>query len=340
MNRGRTYIIYFEWANTASNHAGMAYLFRKLKEFNKENIHLIRIPSSINDRNRYLQKTYSYLLVFFLKLMTSNKDKVLFVEYLGNRSGNQTGIAQKLRKYKVKTKLFGIVHLSESHLLELYENDNYIKESSTYLDKVIVLGSSLQDYFVRLGFLEKVICTYHYVDTSYYKPAKLKTENKRLRIIAMGSLKRNHNDLKEIIVASPNVDFDVCMGNAKLEAIFIGLNNVTLHGFLAEDKLLQLMQNADISISVLDDTIGSNVITTSLACGLPQIVSNVGSIKDYCDSSNTILCNNTLDFVIGIEKLRKDVELRTKMSKSAFLKSLKLDLSVFNNWFKNNILIR
>ena len=95
MNRGRTYIIYFEWANTASNHAGMAYLFRKLKEFNKENIHLIRIPSSINDRNRYLQKTYSYLLVFFLKLMTSNKDKVLFVEYLGNRSGNQTGIQGK-----------------------------------------------------------------------------------------------------------------------------------------------------------------------------------------------------------------------------------------------------
>ncbi|MEI7503435.1 MAG: hypothetical protein WCJ61_09135, partial [Paludibacter sp.] len=83
MHKGRTYIIFFEWSNTASNHAGMAYLFRKLKELNKDSIHLIRIPSGINDWNRYVQKLYTYLLVLILRLLTSNKDKILFVEYLG-----------------------------------------------------------------------------------------------------------------------------------------------------------------------------------------------------------------------------------------------------------------
>ena len=48
------------------------------------------------------------------------------------------------------------------------------------------------------------------------------------------------------------------------------------------------MANADISPNVMEDTVGSNVIVTSLAMGLAMICSNVGSIKDYCDDSNTI----------------------------------------------------
>ena len=60
-----------------------------------------------------------------------------------------------------------------------------------------------------------------------------------------------------------------------------------------ESELRQHMANANISLNVMEDTVGSNVIVTSLAMGLAMICSNVGSIKDYCDDSNTILCNNS-----------------------------------------------
>ncbi|MDD3079170.1 MAG: glycosyltransferase [Paludibacter sp.] len=338
MNR-KTYVIYYEWPNTANNHAGMAYLFRTLKMHNKKEMQLIRIPGRINEWGRYMQKVYRYFLVFALRLLTTSSDKILFVEYLGNRSGNQTEIAKKLIEYGVKAKLYGIVHLSASHLRELYGNDDYVKTGLSQLEKVIVLGSSLQGYFISLGFQSKVICTFHYVDTNYYKPAESKANNSRLRVIAMGSLKRNHNALREIIASSPEVDFDVCMGNTNLENVFNDLQNVILHGFLAEDELLKLMQQADISISVIDDTIGSNVITTSLACGLPQIVSNVGSIKDYCNESNSILCESNFEFVAAIEKLKNDVELRQEMSKFSTEKSKDFDILNFNSWFVNNILV-
>lgn len=46
------------------------------------------------------------------------------------------------------------------------------------------------------------------------------------------------------------------------------------------------MAKADLSLNVMEDTVGSNVITTSMAMGLGLIVTDVGSIRDYCDESN------------------------------------------------------
>lgn len=41
------------------------------------------------------------------------------------------------------------------------------------------------------------------------------------------------------------------------------------------------MKQSDVSLNVMNDTVGSNVITTSLAVGLAVVASNVGSISDY-----------------------------------------------------------
>jgi len=339
MNSGKTFVVYFEWENTASNHSGMAYLFRFLKKENKKYLQLIRIPSSIDSWNKYFRKSFSYILIFILWFLTSPNDKILFVEYLGNCSGDQTWMAKKLRKLGLRGKIYGIVHLSESNLLELYGSEDYLRESLFSLDKIIVLGSSLEDYFIRLGFRDKVIRTFHYVDCNYYGPSEKKTENKRLRIISIGSLKRNFNYLREIIENCPDVDFEICMGKSRLEDMFKGLHNVTLYGFITEQQLLELMQKADVSISVLYDTVGSNVITTSLACGLPQIVSDTGSIRDYCDATNSILCNSLVDFVNAINKLQIDESLRDQMSQSAKIKAKTIDLNVFGKWFFENIIL-
>ena len=41
-------------------------------------------------------------------------------------------------------------------------------------------------------------------------------------------------------------------------------------------------------LNVMKDTIGSNVICTSMATGLSMVVSDVGSIRDYCSETNAV----------------------------------------------------
>ena len=166
--------------------------------------------------------------------------------------------------------------MSPSNLTELYADESYIVKSLSFVDKVLIFGTSLEEYFSKLGFKDKVRKTYHYVDTKYYCPIENGKENNMLKVICIGSLKRNHELLGEIIGNCPFADFKICMGLNDKSEVFKNINNISLHRYLEEDELLKLMQLSDVSLSVLHDTIGSNVIVTSMATGLVNIVSDVG----------------------------------------------------------------
>ena len=71
-----------------------------------------------------------------------------------------------------------------------------------------------------------------------------------------------------------------------IDYLFSGLKNATLVGDVPEAELKHYMNDSDISLNVMKDTIGSNVICTSMATGLAMVVSDVGSIRDYCDETN------------------------------------------------------
>ncbi|UVV76520.1 glycosyltransferase family 4 protein [Bacteroides fragilis] len=64
------------------------------------------------------------------------------------------------------------------------------------------------------------------------------------------------------------------------------------------------MNKADVSLNIMKDTIGSNVIVTSMAMGLAMVVSDVGSIRDYVDESNGLFCLTSKDFIIAFIPLR------------------------------------
>lgn len=89
------------------------------------------------------------------------------------------------------------------------------------------------------------------------------------------------------------------------------------------------MQDADISINVMEDTIGSNVIVTSLAMGLAMVCSDVGSIRDYCNDSNTIFCNTSEDFTRAIEILQSDDTKISNMQMEAYKRGLELSINKF-----------
>jgi hypothetical protein len=82
---------------------------------------------------------------------------------------------------------------------------------------------------------------------------------------------------------------------------------------MPESELKEEMNKADISLNIMLDTVGSNVITTSMAMALVNIVTNVGSIKDYCTNSNSFFCDSLEDFLNAINTLNNNRELLLSM---------------------------
>lgn len=96
------------------------------------------------------------------------------------------------------------------------------------------------------------------------------------------------------------------------------------------------MSNVDISVNILEDTVGSNVITTSMAMGLAIICSDVGSIRDYCTTENCEFCNNTKeDFVKAINRMENDRNRVYQMKLKSMKLSRKLSIENIDKWLSS-----
>jgi glycosyltransferase involved in cell wall biosynthesis len=152
-------------------------------------------------------------------------------------------------------------------------------------------------------------------------------------VFASGYLYRNDKLLKDVIKGCPQVTFEICMGFRDLSSMFSDCENVRMNGVLSEREYLKRMQESDISLSVFDDTVGSNVITTSLACGLPQVVSDVGAIRDYCSEENAIFCKTVDDHIQAIHFLSQNRERCLQMGLSARKKAEEISLEKSIRWY-------
>lgn len=332
----RIFIFYYEWENTAGNHCGMVYFARCLKKYLGCKTKLIRTPRRYR-RYRYgLQRLWKYLTIKYTSIGLRPDDIFFFMEYLSppRASGDHCGIVLNIRKQGVKNKIVGLVHLPPKVLLEMY-GEKYIGSAIDAVDNTVVMGSSLASYFSERGYREKVKQTFHYVDVDYYRPLPKKSSRNKFVVFILGSLYRNRNMLREIVKRCPNITFELCMGNESLHPMFSEFSNVFLNKFIPEAELLSKMQQADVSLSVFDDTLGSNTITTSLACGLPLVVSDVGSIRDYCSDENTIFCKAVDDFVDALQFLNKNRELCWRMGRNARKRAEEISLEKSIDWYRD-----
>ena len=261
-------------------------------------------------------------------------DEVFLLEYLFNAIP-QYGFALYLRKKYPWLNIYALSHLSPSYLPKTGITDISVFQWSQPIDKMLTLGSSLSSYFVECGVpSQKVSTGFHYVDNNYYRPTYHK-ENTKLRGICIGALQRNHRLMAEVIGCIPQVEWIVCRGNnTSIDILFEGYSNVQLKGFIDESELLAVMDTCDISLNVMDDTIGSNVITTSMAMGLALVVSDVGSVRDYCTDGNAIFCDNTKNsFVKGIQSLVEDRGKLSLMKSESLKLSERFNIAKIDEWF-------
>lgn len=338
------YLICQDWANTSNNHAGMKYLCMQLQERYPKTYQCFVIddyyqgfPANPMKRKIHMffaKRRYKKRLKDVFNILSTiiiHDDKVFLMEYM-ERLTPQLYIAKKLKKKFPEISLYGLVHLVPEKLESSFSKDEFIDWTSS-VDKIMTLGTSLSSFFLSKGIPEdKILTTFHYVDNEYYRRVKDIQNGDNLRVIAMGNQMRNVELLKRIVHSLPTVQFTICQGVGNMEKEFSGCQNVKLIPFVPEEELKAHMEESDISLNVMKDTIGSNVIVTSMAMGLAMVCSDVGSIRDYCSNENCIFLQNDSDsFIDGLKKIVGNREKILTMKKCSIQRSKDFSIELFSN---------
>lgn len=330
------YLICQDWTNTSNNHAGIKYLCNQLQTMYPSSYTSITIPDFTYTNSKYRivtsiifrigqlrHKLYRHKLCHKLIKNLQTGDKIFLMEYM-EKSMPMLDFAQQIKFYKPQIAIYGLVHLVPNRLTNNFPQNKQLYKWTTVVDKILTLGHSLTNYFISRGVdKSKIYTTFHYVDKYYCKKVPLQCHNDKVKVIAMGNQMRNISLLKKIVTDNPDVNFTICQGLYDMSSAFKDKKNVTLIPFVEENELRNKMAEADISLNVMADTIGSNVIVTSLAMGLAMICSDVGSIRDYCDETNTIFCNNNniTQFTNAISTISRDKKKLISMRYAAIAKS-------------------
>jgi hypothetical protein len=342
------YLISYVWPSTQGNHAGMAHMcdlliqkypteFKAIKIFpwsNKKYLNIRFINKVIRLVSRNL---YEFKLTFLKKRLYSSlkpSDQVFLLEYL-LPDCNQLEIAKEIRRSK-NIKLIALAHLTPSAMITVL-NQAEINSWVNEVDIIMTLGSSLSRFLEACNINEKKIATgFHYVDYNYYYPVLplISKSDEALRVIIIGSLQRNFTLLENIIKSISEINFVVLSGGNDL-SFLNRYTNTRILGYVSEMELKDEMGKADISLNVMDDTVGSNVITTSMAMGLAMIVSEVGSIQDYCSEKSAIFCNSEGEFIEAIKLLNTDRLKLLSMKNESLKSSEKLHIESFYSFISH-----
>lgn len=291
-----------EWGSTKGNHTGISHLCHLIKDNYQAEVEVINVPYL---KGKYLKHTRPiYHMLYFLlsvRLLFQIKsgDKVYLMEYMFPYR-NQKLIAKIIKMFKKGVKIYGLAHLTPIDMDRFFPTRCAFLAWTNMVDVVITLGSSLTSYLRTRG-AENVITSFHYVDQGYYS-SRVELHNGRLKAIIMGQMQRKTDDLEYVVKSCPEIDFIYCKGKSTKDTSYLEqYPNMEILGYIPEEKLRNKMKESDISLNIMYDTVGSNVITTSLAMGLVMIVSDVGSIRDYCKEDAAFFCKTTEDFIHSLQ---------------------------------------
>lgn len=351
------YLVVQDWENTHGNHAGMVHLCDMLVErYPNEYFKICKpIDSALTRKTTIFSKRLrilrnKILKSFFLNYWVKNHmsyccpmlerlqkgDKVFLLQYCSG-GASQDALARYIKKHYEGVTLYAMSHQTPSNYIKAGYDAKKILQWDSYVDKHILMGSSLANYFQKCGVNpQKISVGFHYVDNNYYKKKEEDISTpQRPKIIAIGAMQRDMKLLSDIVNRVSSVDWIICKGMKKVDHLFHG-NNIKLVGFVPEDELRRLMSESDASINVMGDTVGSNVITTSLAMGLVVIASEVGSIRDYIDESCGFLCKNTVEsFVQAVNEVVANPDKIVEMRKASLKKVPDLTVEKVHDWFNS-----
>jgi len=160
------------------------------------------------------------------------------------------------------------------------------------LDGVILVGSSQRDFFrANLSDPDKLFVVPHGVDIDYFTPIPWRPAE-TITCLAVGSFLRNFDLLSKIaatLESERNIRFVIVAPRSATGSLVDRRNVEVVHG-LSDDALRTTYHDADLFLLAAHDVTANNALLEAMACGLPVIAEEVGSVHDYVGSDNAVVC--------------------------------------------------
>lgn len=157
------------------------------------------------------------------------------------------------------------------------------------LDGVVIVGESQRDWFRRYFPDARIHHCRHQVDTGFFRPGPAAGGDGTLRMVCVGHLFRDYAGLLRVhrMLQARGLACEThIVGPAALRKEPIAAaQGVHVHSGMSDDMLLRLYQSSAVGVLPLHDATANNALLEMMACGLPVVVSAVGSVPDYVAGS-------------------------------------------------------
>lgn len=197
-----------------------------------------------------------------------------------------------------------------------------IEEPLRQLSAAVCVGTSQMEYLSKIIGADKVFFGPLGVDIAYYLPPASFSSRDPDLCVFVGENYRDFPALRGVIelvsYLRPQTRF-VAVVPPRCYDLIGEHPNLSLRSKVPEDDLLGLYQKASLMVMPLKDATANNAVLESMACGLPQVVTDVGSTRDYVseDCAALIPVNQARKMAeTVIDLLQAPAELE-RMSKSA-----------------------
>lgn len=190
------------------------------------------------------------------------------------------------------------------------------------LSGVVCLGSSQVEYMSKIVGPERVFQSSLGVDTEYYTPPASFSSRDPDLCVFVGENYRDFPTLRGVIelvsYRRPQTKFVGIVAKRCHE--LIGRHpNMELRTGVPEADLLDLYRSASLMVLPMTEAVANNAVLEAMACGLPQVVTDVGSTSDYVSPECAALMpkydsRKVADTVLELLDAPADLE---RMSKAA-----------------------
>lgn len=188
-----------------------------------------------------------------------------YTGFLNNRRGNR---------------IVATFHLPPVGIKKSVQIDWHLKK----LSGIVCVGTSQMDYLSDIVGPEKVFFGPLGVDLEYYTPPDEFASRDPNLCLFVGENYRDFPTLRGVIelvaYKRPQTQF-VGVTSPRVQELIGTHPNLTLRSGIPESELLDLYRRAALMVLPLKDATANNAVLESMACGLPLVITDAGSTRDY-----------------------------------------------------------